>query len=190
MKRTAIALALSLAAGAAAAQDAGFYIGASVGTSKAGSGGCEGVPSGISCEDSTETYKLFGGYQFNRNIAVEAGYTDRLAKVEVSNAFGQRADVTASAFELVAVPALPLNENFSLYAKLGVYAASSKASSNVGVPGVDDSNTGGTLGVGVAWHFNKNLTARADWQRYAKVGGDNVGEADIDTFNIGLMYRF
>jgi OOP family OmpA-OmpF porin len=191
MKRTALALALTLAAGAAAAQDAGWYLGASVGNSKISSGGCDeggALPAGFTCEDSTSTWKIFGGYQFNRNIAVEAGYTDRLGKLEVSG-LGQHADVTASAFEVLAVPALPVSENLSLYGKIGIYAASSDVSASSGAS-MTESNTGGTLGLGAAWHFNKNLTARLDWQRYGKVGGDTVGEADIDTFNIGLLYKF
>lgn len=185
MKRTAIALALSLAAGAAAAQEAGFYLGASVGTSKISSGGCdEGpLPAGISCDDTANTYKVFGGYQFNPNLALEAGYTDKLGRLELAG-FGQTVEASARAFELVLVPALPLNEHFSIYAKLGVYAATSE------VRTTEESNTGGTLGLGVAWHINKSFTARADWQRYAKVGGDTIGEADFDTFNIGILYRF
>jgi OOP family OmpA-OmpF porin len=188
MKRTAIALALTLAAGTAAAQEAGFYLGASVGQSKVSNGGCEGASGGITCEDTDTAFKVFGGYQFNRNIALELGYSDRLAKLSASG-FGTSAEVTVSAFEIVAVPSLPLSENFSLYGKVGVYAASTEARSSFGAT-ADDSNTGGTIGLGVAYHFNKNITARADWQRYAKVGGDNVGEADIDTLNIGLLFRF
>ena len=185
MKRTAIALALSLAAGAAAAQEAGFYVGASAGTSKISSGGCEegGLPSGVSCEDTTTSFKVFGGYQFNRNLALEAGYTDNLATLELRG-FGQSVETTASAFELLVVPSLPVTESFSIYGKLGVYAA------NTEVRTVSESNTGGTIGAGLAWHINKNLTARADWQRYASIGGDTVGEADVDTFNIGLLVRF
>lgn len=190
MRRTALALALTLAAGAAAAQDAGWYLGASVGSSKIASGGCDegALPAGVTCEDSTNTWKVFAGYQFNPNLALEAGYTDRLGKLELSG-LGARADVTARAFEVVAVPALPLSESFSLYAKIGLYAASSDVSASNGAS-MTESNTGGTLGLGVAWHFNKNVTMRADWQRYGKVGGDTVGEADIDTLNLGLLYRF
>src|SRR3954447_17920663 len=34
-------------------------------------------PTGLSCDDTKDTaFKLFGGYQFNRNIASEVGYTD------------------------------------------------------------------------------------------------------------------
>ena len=190
MKRNCIRIAsvtAALFALPAAAQEPGFYAGISVGQSKFNNQ-CDGTPSGVTCDENTTTYKLFGGYQFNRNIAVEAGYTDRLGKLEISG-FGQRADVTARAFEVLAVPALPLNESFSVYGKIGLYAASSDVSSSTGVS-TSESNTGGTIGLGAAWHFNKNLAARVDWQRYGKVGGDTVGEADIDTFNIGLLYRF
>src|SRR4029453_14758447 len=46
----------------------GFYVGASVG--QATSTDCN-LPS---CDDKDTSYRVFGGYQFNRNLALEGGY--------------------------------------------------------------------------------------------------------------------
>ncbi len=189
MKRNCIRIAsitAALFALPAAAQEPGFYAGVSVGQSKFSSQ-CDGIPAGVSCDENTTTYKLFGGYQFTRNLALELGYSPELAKASASG-FGISADVKSSAVELVALPSVPLGA-FSLFAKLGFYAADTKGTSNVGLE-ASDSNTNWTFGVGAGYNLTKNLGARAEWQRYDKVGGDNVGKADVDVFNVGLLYRF
>lgn len=184
--RTITAIAAALLALPAAAQDAGFYLGASVGQSKAGDS-CTGMPSGVSCDDKASTWKLIGGYQFNRYIGAELGYSPSLAKASASG-FGITADVKVSAWELVAIPVYPLGD-FSLYGKLGFYAAKTEGRSNVGVS-ADDSNTDFTFGFGAGYRFNRNFGLRAEWQRYSKVGGDNNGKADIDALNLGVLYHF
>ena len=186
MKSIIIGITAALVALPAAAQEPGWYAGVSVGQSKA-KDACNGVPGGVSCEDSTTTFKVFGGYQLSRNFALELGYSPELAKASASG-FGATADIKASAFEAVLIPSAPIGD-FSLFFKLGLYAAETKGSSSVGAS-ASDSNGGYTLGLGAGYSFTKNLGARAEWQRYDQVGGDNVGKADIDVFNVGLLYRF
>ena len=67
---TVLALGL-VAAAPAAAQDSGVYLGASLGTGESTSV-CEGIVG--SCDDNDTAYRLFGGYQMNRNFAWELGY--------------------------------------------------------------------------------------------------------------------
>ena len=181
-----IGITAALFALPAAAQEPGFYAGISVGQSKYNNQ-CDGIPSGVTCDENTTTYKLFGGYQFNRNLAVELGYSPELAKASASG-LGLNLDAKASALEVVAIPSLPLGD-FSLFAKLGLYAAETKLSSNVG-PDATDSNSSWTAGAGAGYSFTKNLGARLEWQRYNKVGGDNTVKSDVDVFNVGLLYRF
>ncbi len=189
MKRNCIRIAsvtAALFALPAAAQEPGFYAGISVGQSKFNNQ-CDGTPSGVTCDENTTTYKLFGGYQFNRNIAIELGYSPELAKASASG-FGLNVDAKASALEVVAIPSLPLGD-FSLFAKLGVYAAETKVSTNVGL-GATDNNSSWTAGLGAGYSFTKNLGARAEGQRYNKVGGDDTVKSDVDVFSVGVLYRF
>ena len=188
MKRSHIitGITAALVALPAVAQEPGWYAGISIGQSKFNNQ-CDGLPSGASCDENTTTYKLVGGYQFTRSLALELGYSPELAKASASG-FGVTADLKASAVELVAIPSVPLGD-FSLFAKLGFYAAETKGSSNVGVS-ASDSNAGWTAGLGAGYSFTKNLSARLEWQRYDQVGGDNTGKADVDAFNLGLLYRF
>src|SRR4051812_21373035 len=67
----------------------GFYAGASVGQSKSDCGGSSG-----SCDDKDTAYRIFGGYKFHPNIAVEGGYSPL---GETSASIGGLGSVTAGA---------------------------------------------------------------------------------------------
>jgi OmpA-OmpF porin, OOP family len=200
MKRLGIALGLALVAGTACAQEQGFYLGASVGGTSANA--CDLADFSNSCDADTTNLKVFAGYQINRNFAVEAGYINTLAKATVSSTSGQflspatpsTADLAARAIDLLLVPSLPLGERASVYGKLGVYFANTKSNSTSGQPPVtthsDESNTGLTYGLGFAWSFTRNITARADWQRFNSVGGGQMSDVHVDMLHIGALYRF
>ena len=83
-KLSLLTLAL-MAAPFAMAQDAGWYGGANVGRTQAsiddaritsGLLGSGLTTTSIEDNDRDRGYKLFGGYQYNKNFAVEAGYFD------------------------------------------------------------------------------------------------------------------
>jgi OmpA-OmpF porin, OOP family len=166
--------------------DTGFYIGASIGQSSS-SDGCSDLPAGVSCDDKDTAWKILGGYQINQNFAVEIGYTD-LGKVEASG-FGINASVETTAWELVGIGSFPINNQFSIYGKLGFYRAESEGRSNIGVS-ADDTNNDLTYGLGVRYNFTRNLGVRGEWQRYSKVGGDAIGESDVDVLSVGVIYKF
>jgi len=98
----------------------GFYAGASIGQSKSDCGG-----SGGSCDDKDTAYRIFGGYKFHPNIAVEGGYAPL---GETSASFGALGSVTAeaNAWDIVGVGSFPLGNNFSIFGKLGFYNAEVK----------------------------------------------------------------
>jgi OmpA-OmpF porin, OOP family len=199
MTRTMQALvALSLALGLAVpssgmaqgmAADTGWYVGASIGQSKADDF-CTGVPGGVSCEDTDTALRVLGGYQFNKHLGLEVGY-HQLGEVSVS-ALGLFAKVESKAWELLAVGTLPVADRFALYGKVGVYRGETEAATNV--PGfaasMSETNTDLTFGIGLRFDITGNLGVRAEWQKYQDMGGGNIGEADIDVMSIGLLYRF
>ena len=119
------------------------YLGASLGTGL-----------GETCqEDITRrcaelvTLRVFGGYHFNRNFALEGAV---LA--------GERDGGTA--FELTAVGVAPLNEHVALYGKLGGF--------------VGDMQTGITYGAGVRLHLGEAFGVRAEWQHYEASGAGDL----------------
>lgn len=189
----AASLALGFA-GPAIAQspNMGWYIGGSFGQSQF-QDACEGISGpGISCDEKDSAWKIFGGYQLNRNFAIELGYTN-LGETSASEA-GVSVAAEASAFELVGIGFLPLADRFSAYGKVGLYRAESEGRliiPGLGSGSIDESNTDLTYGFGLKFDISRNLALRGEWQRYSEVGGGDLGgEADIDVLSVGLMYRF
>jgi OOP family OmpA-OmpF porin len=180
-----LGLASALAfSGPAAAQDMGFYIGGAIGQAEA-NGACDGISGpGISCDEKDTAWKVLGGYQFNRNLAVELGYAN-LGEVSASGA-GTTVTAEATAWDLVAVGSLPLMDQLSVYGKIGLFRADVELSSNV--PGVsgDDSESGLTFGVGLRFDVMRNLGLRLEWQRYQEIDDDT----DVDVLSLGVIWRF
>lgn len=177
-----------LVAGPVLAQDQGWYAGLTLGQSKQ-KDACDGVSgAGISCDDKDTAWRILGGYQFNKNLAVELGYTD-VGEVSASGTFS--ASVEAKIWELVAVGSWPFTPNFSAYGKLGMYRGDTDFSTNnPAFANESESNTDLTYGIGVRWDFTKNLGARAEYQIYKDIGGGNIGEGDVDVISVGVIWKF
>ncbi len=200
MKDTAKAAALAalamLFATSAWAQDAGIYLGASIGQSRA-KDFCDGS-GGFSCDDKDTAWKVFAGYQFNRHLAAEVGYTD-LGEVGASGVLSGvsvRGTVEVTAFELVGIGSIPVMDRFSLYGKLGLYRAETEqnVTGTLGTVTVTDNtsenNTDLTFAFGARFDITRNLGIRAEWQRYLDVGGGDIGEDDVDVLSVGVLWRF
>jgi OOP family OmpA-OmpF porin len=190
------AVVLSLLAVPSWSQDAGFYIGGSIGQSRA-KDSCDDVTA-FSCDDKDTAWKLLAGYQFNRYLAAEIGYTE-LGEFTIGGALSGvsvSGTIEVRAFELVGVGSLPLMERFSAYGKLGAYHAETEATLTgtlgpISISQTDkESNTDVTFGFGLRYDFTRNLGIRGEWQRYLDVGGEETGEDDIDVFSVGLIWRF
>lgn len=188
MKKLLLGVALALSAAAAGAQDIGPYIGGHIGQATA-KDGCDGTAgTGISCDDSDMSWKILGGYQFNRNFAVEIAYSDG---GEIEASFGTlRESISASIWELVVVGMAPVADRVSVYGKVGIYRADVDDETNFGFS-ANETNNDLTFGAGVRFDVSRNVALRLEWQRYQDVGGVNVGgESDLDVISIGALYRF
>lgn len=190
---TVFATAILTASSAAMAQ--GFYWGGSIGQSKA-KDGCTGVA--ISCDDKSAAWKIFGGYQVNRNFGAELGYAD-LGKTKasgVTSGVNVDAKTKVNAWDLVGIGSLPVANKFSLYGKLGVYrgqvsdSATGSAGGFTAMASGSSINTGLTFGFGAGFDINQNIAVRAEWQRYKAMGGDSTGKSDVVVLGVGLLYRF
>jgi OmpA-OmpF porin, OOP family len=182
----AAVLLLGLAAAPAAAQeDKGLYLGGSLGEAKS-KNTCEGFPG--PCDDTDTAYKLFGGYQVNRYFAWELGY-GYLGDVTGTSVFGSF-EVTNKALDFSAIIALPINERFAVYGRLGVYRSQVELrGAFAGLQG-GDHNTSFTWGLGLRFDFGRAVAVRAEWQHYPEIGGSNAGIDDIDYLSLGLVMRF
>ena len=178
-----------LVAAPAFAQDQGWYAGLHLGQATA-KDACDGVSgAGISCDDNDTMFRILGGYQFNKNLAVELGYND-MGEVSASGG-GITANIESKIWEVVAVGSWPFTPQFSAYGKLGMYRGETDFSTNApGVGNESESNTDLTYGIGVRWDFTKNLGVRAEYQIYKDLGGGNIGESDVDAMSVGVIWKF
>lgn len=201
-----MALATVASSGAMAA-DAGWYGGINAGQSRAtidderitrnllGSGF-----TGVSIvDDEKDTgYKLYGGYKFNRNFALEGGYFD-LGKFGFTATTVPAGTLTGSiklrGFNLDAVGILPITEKLSALGRVGINYAEAKdtfsgtGAVNVLNPNPSKRDTNYKYGLGMQYDFTESLGMRVEAERYRI--NDAVGnKGDVDLFSIGLVYLF
>jgi OmpA-OmpF porin, OOP family len=205
---SSIAIVAALMAAPASAQ---FYIGGNVGASDVKANNTApadqfldlGFDSAVNTNDKRDVgYRLFGGYQLHKYVAVEAAYVD-LGK------FGFRTDVVPtgalsgamniSGFEVAAVGTLPINERFGLFARVGAFSNETKTSYNgtgsveviTGAETQRKRSTRLSYGAGVMFAINKNFSLRGEWSRYAKLGSAFTGgKTDANLYSLGVVFRF
>ncbi len=151
----------------------GLYIGGSVGDSRFS----DDVMGGAATDRNGTGHKLYGGYAINRNFSIEAGVA-RLGKVTSA-----ADEVKGRGLFVDAVGVMPLANNFSLLARVGVF--NGKLDSTLAG---DERGTNVKFGAGVEYAINKNISVRGEWERYRF---DALGvKPDADLYSIGLNYRF
>lgn len=173
------------------AQDSGWYLGASAGQANVKDLCPDQIPVGISCDDTSGAYGVFGGYQFNRYLGAELGYA-YLGETEVSDSVTTLTH-RAQGFELLGVGTVPINPQFEVYGKLGVFFWDVKQRCAGTCIFGSQSETGSdlTYGLGATFNFSKNVGVRVQYQRYQDVGKEaTTGESDIDFFSVGILFKF
>jgi OOP family OmpA-OmpF porin len=165
----------------------GFYggLGAGAGRTDLNHSGITG-----STDKKDGVWKLFGGYQINRNIAVEGGYVD-MGKASVAGSQGF-ASAESNAWQIGAVGSLPLSQQFALTGKLGVARTSTDSNGSVnGVAfGNTQHNTAPTYGLGMRYDLSQTVALRGDWDRYRIQSGAFGGKSDSDLFTVGAQFKF
>ncbi len=200
-------LSCTLMSSNAMADDTGWYVGGNVGQSRAKidderitssllSGGL--TTTNITDRKRDTGYKLFGGYQLNKNFALEGGYFD-LGK------FGYTAytlptgtldgNIKVRGANLDLIGSLPVTEKFSVFGRGGVtYAQARDTFAGTGAVGVTNphpskSAAGYSFGAGLQYAMTPALALRTEVARYRI--NDAVGnKGDIDLVSVGLVYRF
>jgi OOP family OmpA-OmpF porin len=193
MKATqAIAAAVLVLSGLVAASQAsaqGFYVGGSVGQSDIDDNITTGLITSGTVDGTDTGYKLFGGYQFNQHFGLELAYVN-LGKASYSGSFGGApvtgGKVETSGINFSAVGTLPLNPSFALFGKVGMFAWEAKASDVTnGAPfSATNDGTDVSYGIGASFNITKNISARAEWERF------KLDSSDADLLSIGIVFRF
>ena len=167
--------------------DSAWYAGASVGQSRSKST-CA-LFFGTNCDSTGTSYRIFGGYQVNKNLSLELGYQE-LGDVSVSSV-GATGSVGAKAYDLSVLGILPVTQSVSVYGRLGIYYADVDLS--VPATSVSGSGTDLVYGVGAQYDFKNGLGIRAEWQKYNNVqlpaAFVPIGTS-YEVMSVGAIWRF
>ena len=182
----AAAFALALASTQASAQG---VLGGSIGQGDIDEEVASGLITSGSVDGKDTAWKLFGGYMFSPNLGIEGAYVN-LGEVSYSGEFfgspvtGGKVEITG--FTIAALGNLPINEQFSVFGKLGLFVWEAEASDITGGLPFSDKADGTDLmfGVGLGYQFSRNLGVRAEYEMFA------ADEADAGLVSIGIVWRF
>ncbi len=160
--------------------DIGPYLGASFGSSH-----LDQDFSGLNIDTDANAYRIVGGFQFGDYFGIEGGYHN-FGDFEETLDFGgisTRTELAADGWTLGGTLGLPLNEQFSLYGRAGVFFWDADVEIDgfsIDVP--DDENP--YYGGGAKVDVTPNLSLVGDWTRY------ELDTIDSDVISVGFEYRF
>jgi OmpA-OmpF porin, OOP family len=174
---TLAALGLMAATAAHADVQPGFYAGLGIGSASA-----EDDESGFDGDDTG--FKLYGGYSFNDNFAIEVAYLDGGAPDDRFGSIDVELEVTG--FNASAVGRLPVSETVSLFGKIGFasYDLEATASSGGLSASADDSDSDLSYGVGASVSFAERFEVRVEWEAI------DVSDGAFSFLSVGGLVRF
>lgn len=156
-------------------------------------------------DKTTDTsFKIYGGYNYNQNWGIEAGYND------LGNSFSIKGTIGGTPYTITSIKSynvyfagtgtLPVSNEFSLFAKLGL--ASNHTDGGKATVGTTTANVGTEthtdllIGVGASYAFTKNWAARLEYENYGKLTGNDVwgtggsGAFKGSAWNLSAKYSF
>ncbi|MDP1901864.1 MAG: OmpA family protein [Rubrivivax sp.] len=154
--------------------------------------------SGFTADNKSNHWRLFGGYQMNRNFGLEASYFD-LGKFSFNTnttpagSLSGQARMQGGGLDLVGT--LPVSERFSLLGRVGVQRTRTRdtfaGSGAVSVlnPNPSKRDTGYKVGVGMQYDVTPNFLVRGEVDRYRV--NDAVGNrGTVNVASVSLVFPF
>lgn len=152
-------------------------------------------PGSFTSERQDTAYKLFGGYQFNRNIGVELGYFN-LGKFTYGTSMPRgilNGRYENEGVNLDLVGTMPLSEKWSALARIGVqYSNTRDGFSGPGLSAAasnDNSqrDTNGKVGLGLQYELTPSVFVRAEAERFRIK--DGIGSnGDVNYYSMSLVF--
>ena len=202
-----LGLLVTLPALAQAPEPGYFYGGLSVGKARAKIDqdrinasllGADLSTTAMTLNERDTAYKVFGGYQFNRYLALEGGYF-KLGKFGFTSttvpAGSLTGDIRLQGVNLDLVASLPLSERWSVLGRVGVQDAKADdrfaGSGAVSVlnPNPSKREVNAKFGGGLQYAFSPSFLVRAEAERYRV--NDAVGNhGNVNTVSLSLVFPF
>lgn len=174
----------------AASASAQVYVAGTVGQAK-WNADCN--QSGVSCDKTSNSYKVIGGYNVDKNFAFEASYFS-LGKMKATASSGGitgSAEAKGTGFELAGVVKHDFDEAFAGFAKLGVARVAVDTTATVPSVLTMSGNTHSTqpvLGFGLTYKLSKEVALRGEIEtRRVKIGDE---KSSVNNFSVGVQYTF
>lgn len=198
--------------------DEGFYLGTAIGQAKLKNALDDYDNAGWNTDDKDTAFKLFAGYQFNPNFAVEASYVDfgkfsanaitdyeEAYIVEIDDVASRTVreddEISIDGFGFALVGRLPIDAGFSVFGKLGLFAWDASANFSESTTyrvGNDSFTTSASDSASVdnidpfygigAEYVANQIMVRLELERYDLSDGDVKLKTDLLSASIG--YRF
>ncbi len=165
------------------AQAQGFYAGVNAGSAEQKLG--DNIDGSISTSDTG--YKLYGGYDFTKNVGLEAGYTDMGKSSFFDGSDTMTSKVRTSYVALTGTQVI--NTKYSLTGKVGV-ARSHVTLATYGESDYSKNQNSTLLGLGLVYHVSKKLSAVLEYEDFGKVLKVNGVNIKADLISVGLRYKF
>lgn len=189
MKKFVCIVALLAASTPFAAHAEGGYIGANIGSAK-----IKSSVDGLSTSDRNTGGKIYGGAQISTPFGVELGYVNfgRSNRNFNDGVTAGSLTVKPSAVYLAATATAPINDQFSVFGKLGV--TENRAKINATLNGVSYSRTrnrtDALIGVGAMYAFTKEVSAVIEYEDFGKLAKDDGVNIKGELLSVGLRYQF
>ena len=196
MKKLLIASILVAASSATFAAETGTYVFGNTGfsanqwTLKDGAAAKSGVSNKKVIDDdgASGMLELGVGKRLNDNFAVEGSYLRHGDSNRVKGAGSLDYDV----FRVAALGIIPVNDKFEVYGKVSANHIRSQFKSESAALSSSKENTLGVgVGIGAAYHLNKNVQARVEYETFGNIKHQNITDtAPTGAIKVGLGYRF
>jgi len=138
---------------------------------------------GSNLYDSTIGWKIFGGYALNDILTIEGGYVS-FGKMDGPTESGATTVFEASGFEVAAVGSYSINNQISVFSKIGLLAWDAGLNNPNATGSRNDTGTDIFFGFGGQYEISGNLAVRASWESY------NMDEADVDFLSASAVLDF
>jgi len=161
---------------AQADDDAGFYMGGGLGRAR---------EEFFTFNGDDTSYRLFGGYSFNRFIAAEAGYIDNGKVGDTMNGVYQSLEMQG--FYASGLAKWPIGNHFAPFAKLGVifHDDTRKVSIGTQVLSTDSSSDPDFIfGGGLEFKLGDKFRLRAEYEKV------NMPDTAFDIVSFSAAYQF
>jgi OmpA-OmpF porin, OOP family len=147
-------------------------------------------------DETGDAFKIYGGQQFNKNLAVEIGYAN-LGKATGTGTLGSAItsdSYEASALSVAAVGLLPLGDNgFSFLGMAGLSVNMIQDKYVFGnISGTETkSKTDFYYGVGAKYAINKNFAVRVQYENFGEAGDEGqLTRSKLDLTSLNVEYKF